>query len=198
MKFFKTIWRTNGALFDWIQRLFNDNFWEVFEKKFGTLLTGNVLDLGCGTGTLALHIKPRRYVGMDTNEYYLSHARRIVTAPNTTFIHGDILGDLPRGPFGVACLISITHHLSDKQLTQLLQRLRTQKIHSLLVVETLPKVSFKNLLQWLDAQFGDGEYFRTPEEMKARVLPYFRIKKEGVLKAKFSFYTYPYLLASLS
>ena len=54
---------------------------------------GDVVDVGCGTGSLAAEIarrKPsRRVIGVDVAEPYLTYARAHYTLPNLNFELGD-------------------------------------------------------------------------------------------------------------
>jgi SAM-dependent methyltransferase len=60
--------------------------------------TGDVLDVGCGTGSLAAEIARRgpgqRIIGMDVAESYLTYARALHTLPNLRFELGNA-GSLP-------------------------------------------------------------------------------------------------------
>ncbi len=191
----KIAWAQSGAFFDAGQSFFNGNFWQVFQKKFQTTLSGRVLDIGCGTGALARYINPKSYTGIDNNAYYLAYARRMVTLPQARFHKGDFVRNLPPGTFDIACLISILHHLSDEQIATLCRNLHAHNISRLLIVETLPHGPWETVLKLLDAKLGGGEYFRTQEEMNTCLSPYFRVKEEGVFIANRPFYVYPFILA---
>lgn len=195
LKEIQTAWTRNGAFFDAGQSFFNGNFWQVFQKTFQTILRGQVLDVGCGTGVLARYINPKSYTGIDSNAYYLDHARHTVAHPHARFQKGDFLRNLPPGRFDIACLISILHHLSDAQITKLCRNLRAHNISRVLIVETLPQRPWEATLKFLDAKFSGGKYFRTKKQMRTCILPYFRVTNEGELRVNRSFYTYPYIIA---
>lgn len=195
LKGIQTAWTHNGAFFDAGQSFFNGNFWQVFQKTFQTILRGRVLDVGCGTGVLARYINPKSYTGLDNNTYYLDRARQTVTHPNAIFHKMDFIHSLPPERFDIACLISILHHLSDAQITKLCRNLQTHNISRVLIVETLPQGPWEATLKFLDAKFSGGKYFRTKKQMRACILPYFRVTNEGELRVNRSFYTYPFMIA---
>lgn len=69
--------------------------------------TGSVLELGVGTGRLALPLAGRvgRVVGIDSSAKMLDklHEQRARSGPSGTIVtvHGDMVDDLPEGPFDV-------------------------------------------------------------------------------------------------
>ena len=81
----------------------------------------SVLDLGCGTGQLALHFLENGYqvVGIDASEhmlrYAVENARDYVDAGQAKFIQGDIADFHLDGEFGlVVCTYDTMNHLSDE------------------------------------------------------------------------------------
>jgi ubiquinone/menaquinone biosynthesis C-methylase UbiE len=75
---------------------------EEFLSFVGMAPGDSVLDLGCGTGALALalaaRIEPRSIVGIDVAPSYVEHARRRVADPRLRFVVGDAVSlDLADG-----------------------------------------------------------------------------------------------------
>jgi SAM-dependent methyltransferase len=64
---------------------------------------GSVLELGVGTGRLAVPIAARagRVVGVDTSRRMLEELARSDVDRTVTTVHGDMVDDLPDGPFDV-------------------------------------------------------------------------------------------------
>ncbi len=76
----------------------------------------SVLDVGCGTGELALALRERkgcRVVGIDLSLRMIDYARSRNPYPEVTFLHRDAtnLSDLEGGPFGYGVLCMVLHEL---------------------------------------------------------------------------------------
>jgi ubiquinone/menaquinone biosynthesis C-methylase UbiE len=64
---------------------------EPFLDFAGVSSGGQVLDVGCGTGTISLASAKRgaKTTGLDTSELYLAGARRLRSHTNVAYEHGD-------------------------------------------------------------------------------------------------------------
>lgn len=191
-----SLWLRSASLFDPVQYFFNGNFWEKFMNKFGQQTRGNIVDLACGTGELRRHISPANYLGIDFNPDFINFARRNRLFAKTKFEVGDITKDKIKDYPDTVFLISAAHHLSDEQIRKLSQVIKTSKIKKFILVDGRPRGIFAPLLGFLDAWLGGGKYFRSPEELVTLVKPHLRVITSGEFSAKFSFYTYPYLVAT--
>jgi ubiquinone/menaquinone biosynthesis C-methylase UbiE len=61
-----------------------------------------LLDVCCGEGFYIYHFYSGRagsVIAMDYNSGAITHARRNFSAPNITYVQGDIRADMPNGPF---------------------------------------------------------------------------------------------------
>lgn len=192
---FPSLWLRSAALFDPVQYLFNGNFWEEFLIRFGKYSVGSVVDLACGTGELRRHISPKNYLGSDFNPDFISHANKIIRLPKTKFEVGDITKNKIKDNPDTVFFISAAHHLDDKQVSKLSQIIKVSKIKKFILVDGRPKI-FTPLLSYLDGELGGGKYFRGPEELTDLVSPHLTIIESGEFPARFSFYTYPYLVAT--
>ena len=75
-----------------------------------------VLDVGCGTGDLALLLPDAIYVGVDHNPAYVnSPTGGEDRESNRTFVNADLtdLGSLNIGEFDLAVAVGVVHHLDD-------------------------------------------------------------------------------------
>lgn len=75
---------------------------------------GRVLDVGCGEGTLARQLAGRAdsVTGIDLDAPSIGLARASTTAPNVTFLLGDVLTEaLPTGSYDAVVSIATVHHL---------------------------------------------------------------------------------------
>jgi tRNA (cmo5U34)-methyltransferase len=79
-----------------------------------------IIDLGCGTGTLAMRLKQRfskaRITCLDLAENMLALARaKLVGYEGIEFEHGDLLTHALKGPYDVAVSSLALHHLETEQ-----------------------------------------------------------------------------------
>lgn len=81
-----------------------------------------VLDIGCGTGDFASSFRPEDYTGIDISPEYVAHARRRFGG---TFqvLAAERVGEIA-GPFDLAVMAGVFHHLSDDQVRATLDGLR--------------------------------------------------------------------------
>lgn len=195
MKVLSCIWVSLALLFDPVQLFFNGNFWRVFKKNFGKYGRGWILDLGCGTGELRRHIKPEFYLGIDINVSYIKYAKIRFSVKNTKFELGDIISYKPQQKFDTVFIISVVHHLSGSQLRKVCELLKEANVKTVVIIDGVPRGPLKDILSWLDAVLGGGEYFRSINKLENFVAQYFKIKESGTLAAEYSFYHYPYIVA---
>jgi len=83
--------------------------------------TAVVLDLGCGTGVAASHVKYGALVGVDLSAQYIASARSR-GLPRTEFVMGDCIDEIRRRPSGsFDCVIcgGLFHHLTALQCEEL-------------------------------------------------------------------------------
>lgn len=85
----------------------------------------DVLDVGCGTGTIAFAIaqKAKRVIGIDTSSKRISHARITHKHSNLTFIKGDAVSYTFNDTFDVIVLSNTLEHIYNR--VDLLKKLQT-------------------------------------------------------------------------
>lgn len=85
-----------------------------------------VLDLGTGTGNLALRLPPCRLVCVDLSTG-MTRLARAKLPHDVTFVQADLLAyfDAPRGPFDAVVSTYALHHLTDDEKGVLLDRVRS-------------------------------------------------------------------------
>lgn len=193
---FSSLWLRSASLFDPVQYFFNGQFWEEFLVRFGKYSGGEVVDLACGTGELRRHIAPHNYLGIDFNPDFIAHARSNIRLPKTKFEVGDIAKNKITGHPDTVFFISAAHHLDDDQIRKLARIAKISQIKKFILVDGRPQGIFSKPLSFLDAKLGGGKYFRSPDQLVALMKPYLTITQSGEFSARFSFYTYPYLVAT--
>lgn len=198
MNFLSKLWLSAASMFEPVQYLFNGNFWKVFVKKLGKFENKRVLDLACGTGEINKFINPSKYLGIDINNFYISYAKKRFKNKRISFQLGNITEINILEKFDAAFLISAAHHLSDDQLSILIETVKRNKLKSLIIIDALPKGFLAQILKWLDANLGGGKYFRALEEItKLCSNKRYKITDKGYFEARGSFYIYYYLIIHL-
>lgn len=86
---------------------------------------GAVLDLGSGTGNLALRLPPCRLVCVDLSAE-MTRLARAKLPRDVSFVQADLLGffDEPRGPFDAVVSTYAIHHLTESEKLRLFERIR--------------------------------------------------------------------------
>lgn len=100
----------------------------AFDKYIPDLYrpTTKVLDIGCGTGTVARHliargVSPQNIIGIDTSKKLLEQAR--ISTPGVTFIESSADEfDLPSRSIDLVTTNTLLHHLDNDQFRRMLER----------------------------------------------------------------------------
>jgi len=77
----------------------------------------HVLDIGCGNGELAYDMAEKAgavVTGIELSERNYRQALNGFSHPKITYIHGDVLKDLPDESFDVAVMSNVLEHLSNR------------------------------------------------------------------------------------
>jgi ubiquinone/menaquinone biosynthesis C-methylase UbiE len=88
------------------------------DRNIGDLSGKIILDAGCGNGTLASHLKDRKFkslVGMDKSEIFLDFAKTHVNDRRISFQNGDLLSkwDFKEKSFDIIFSVFVINELSD-------------------------------------------------------------------------------------
>lgn len=125
-----------------------------------------VLDVGCGPGSLFPYLADVRYTGIDLNARSIEHARRVY-GDRGRFLVGDVAGGLPDDcpPFDLIIVSALLHHLDDAQAQTLFSRLAglLRPDGRIVTIDNvwLPKQHF---LATVANRMDSGLNVRTPEQ----------------------------------
>lgn len=76
-----------------------------------------VLDIGCGYGAVTYSMAVRAHAkvtGIDLNEKNIMMARKLFHNPNVTFIHGNVLKDIPEGSYETIVASNVLEHIENR------------------------------------------------------------------------------------
>lgn len=156
--------------FSLAQRLASGNYRAVrqaIRRELGPLPDRWVIDLGCGTGSLADEFGGARYMGVDVSLAYLRFARR--TAGGRLAVMDVIELALRDDTFDAALAVGLTHHLDDQSAKRLACEIRRvcQDGALVLVVDIVLPHRW-NLLERARQRWAErGCFVRPPEDYRA-------------------------------
>lgn len=124
----------------------------------------SVVDIGCGTGNWAT-LTPGPYLGVDTSPDFIAACRaRYAGDDQKRFVQADAAELEAEGPFDLALLISVLHHLPDAAVRRLLPWVAEHaRYFFVLDLYPIPWHPVSRLLYTLDR----GDHIRTPERQSA-------------------------------
>jgi 2-polyprenyl-3-methyl-5-hydroxy-6-metoxy-1,4-benzoquinol methylase len=103
----------------------SDRAMGVFAREYIKAQPGErILDAGCGVGDMREYLPDVDYTGIDFNPDYIEGAKRRYT-DGARFLNASVddLADLGVGDFDAVIVISVLHHLTDEQVTNLVTSL---------------------------------------------------------------------------
>jgi len=87
-----------------------------------------ILDIGCGTADILLHLPRVAYVGLDMNQAYIEHAKKRFANQGiflTAQIDREMIREYSLSDFDIALATGVVHHLNDDDATALFEVART-------------------------------------------------------------------------
>ncbi len=135
-------------------------------RREGIAEAASVLDLGCGTGTMAGSFRPESYVGVDVNARYIERARATKSRYRFEVADGRSL-PFADGSFDAVSITGVIHHLDDASARGLLQEGRRVLVPGsgvLVMSEPVPTRRRWNLIGRLIVRLDEGDFIRPPEQ----------------------------------
>lgn len=138
------------------------------------LLSGNILDLGCGTGIFSSCFSPDAYYGIDIDEKYIEYAQRnqrgifkIADAVDLPF---------PDSFFDGILIIGVLHHVSNTIAERILAEAKRvlRDTGRMLVMEDVSSTGDNFIIRTLH-MLDRGDFIRTSTDYDALVKKYFFI-----------------------
>ncbi len=147
---------------------------------------GIIADFCCGTGDFAISSPfNSRYYGWDLNSDFIKYAeKKYHQDKNKKFLKGNVLNSetIYRKKFDAVLLISAMHHLSDKELSVLLPKIKKISKKILIIADIIPDPP--HFLQKFFVKIDRGRYIR-PKAEKLRILRnYFKIVSSELIPTK--------------
>ncbi len=174
-----------GALWTAARRVLNFGTYRGPVARAAALQPGDsVVDVGCGTGEMAPIVPAGcHYLGVDLSEDNLRTARDWHSAPGREFRQLDLTKDpLPGGPFDVALMVAILHHMDDATTDAVLTQLVPQVRKRIVVMDFIAMEG--NPVQRMWAALDQGKHVRTLWQQKELLERHMRIVSGDVFATR--------------
>ena len=129
----------------------------------------NLLDVGCGPGTLLQFLDEVNYTGIDRNERYITEAQARYGSRGR-FILADVgeVAGMGFPPFDIVTMFGLLHHLDDLEVASLMAAVRPLLREGGRVVTVDPCfVDRQNPIAWLLARMDRGRNVRRADVYRA-------------------------------
>ncbi len=136
----------------------------VFKKLINANLSlekkGDILDVGCGTGTQAPLFPKSKYLGLDLDKGAIEYAKNLY--PGYKFIVGDATSFGLNKKFDSILVVGVLHHLSDVQVKKSLTMIKRhlKSTGTVLIIEAIPPLFKWNLVGKFLRSRDRGAYIR--------------------------------------
>lgn len=126
----------------------------------------SILDIGCGTGTLATMFRPKGYFGFDIDKPLVEYASE--RYKNYKFGVGDATNFHLGKKFDYVVVVGVIHHLNDSQSRRVFLNISKHLKDSgkALVIEAIPPICKYNLIGKLIRNLDKGDHVRKLSEYK--------------------------------
>jgi SAM-dependent methyltransferase len=124
----------------------------------------SVIDLGCGTGTLAELFNKNKYLGVDVDKGAIWQARR--KFPGYKFKIGDAVNFKTEVKFDLVLVVGVLHHLPDEKVKKVARRINSllNKNGKVLIIEATYPLAAYNIFGLLLRKLDRGSFVRSVGE----------------------------------
>lgn len=130
----------------------------------------SVLDLGCGTGRVAVMYEPKRYVGVDQSTIMLNRAKELLAnRPEVELVESTLYSFKTGDHFDIALLIDVLPHLDEKGCISEFRRFLRNYDADIYVARLFVSVTGENIYYNSDT-WGHLSISYTPEYIEENLL----------------------------
>ena len=181
------------VIYDLQLNFFNGNHFEILKKELRNIPHDTVFEIGCGTAPILKVFKPRNYVGIDIEEKFINLARKLHKENNYKFISGDGRNVIIKNNFDIVLFSHTTHHLTDLEIIDLLQRIKKYNFKHLVIYDGRPTGILSPILTKLD--YGAAK-FRDVKDFITLINKDYKINYTKTFMSNRPFYKYQLLILS--
>lgn len=168
----------------------------LIKKLIAPFIEGqkNVLDLGCGIGTMSTMFPRSSYLGIDIDTQAVELAKK--NYPEYKFETLDATSFDIKEKFDLVLIVGVLHHLSDKDVNKTLECIsRCLKTNGkIVIIEAIPPLFKWNFIGYILRANDKGHFIRQTEEYKELIERKFKIIRG---ESKFGgFFDYAFLVAT--
>jgi ubiquinone/menaquinone biosynthesis C-methylase UbiE len=174
-----------GALWTAARRVLNFGTYRAQVARAAAIQHGDrVVDIGCGTGEMAPAVPAgNAYVGVDLSLENVKHARRVYGAPGREFVQLDLTRTLiPGGPFDIALMIAVLHHMDDETAHAVLAQVAPQVTKRIVVLDLLALEG--NPVQRMFVALDQGKHVRSFLEQEKILARHLRVVSGDVFATR--------------
>src|SRR5260221_9598628 len=168
-------------------QIFNGNHFAILKKKLKNIQTETILEIGCGPAPILKEFHPKKYVGIDIEEKFIKLAQKTYKNKNYTFIAKDGRNVKFDTKFDIVLFSHTTHHLTDKDIKNLLIRIKKQPFKFLVIYDGRPIGITAPLLKRLD--YGAAKW-RHVEDFIPLIDKSYKIEHMETFRSNRPFYEY--------
>jgi SAM-dependent methyltransferase len=174
-----------GAVWTAARRVINFGTYRDQVRRAAELRPGDrIVDVGCGTGEMAPIVPDGcQYLGVDLSPENISRATSWYGKPHRRFRVLDVTRErLPDGPYDVALMISVLHHMDDALAESILTQLAPQIRRRVVLVDLLALEG--NPFQRFLVSMDQGRFPRSLWQQKALLEKHVRIDRADVFATR--------------